>query len=239
MDPQQDMKAQSAAFALQYVHSGMLLGLGSGSTSAIFVDLLGEKLRRGELRDIAGVPTSQSTAERAARHGIPLRTLSELRQEGAPPRLDLAVDGADEVDPHLNLIKGLGHALLREKIVELHAETFIVIVDESKLAPRLCTRVPLPVDILRYEYEIQLDWLSTIASRAELYRQADGSPVVSDDGNYMALCWFEGGLDNPHRLASLLAEHPGIVEHGLFLDMATMVISAGPGGVQILEKDHG
>ncbi len=239
MDQQQNLKVQAAAHALQYVHSGMLLGLGSGSTSAIFVDLLAEKLRRGELHDIQGVPTSQSTAERAARQGIQLRTLSDLRRRSNPPRLDLVVDGADQVDSRLNLIKGLGHALLREKIVEMHAEKFLVIVDESKLAPRLCTRVPLPVDILRYEVDIHLDWLETIADRVELYRQADGSPVVTDDGNFMALCWFEGGLEDPYRVAGMLAQRPGIVEHGLFLDMATLVIIAGQGGVQILEKNYG
>lgn len=238
MDPQQEMKAQAAAFALQYVRSGMRLGLGSGSTAAIFVDLLAEKLRRGELGDIQAVATSQATASRAQRQGIPLHSLAELRQPGQALRLDLAVDGADEVDPRLSLVKGLGHALLREKIVELHASQFIVIVDESKLSPRLCTRVPLPVDILRYEYEVHLDWLGTIADRAALYRLPDGSPVVTDDGNYMALCWFEQGLANPHGVAERLSARAGIVEHGLFLDMASKIIVAGQGGVHTLEKNH-
>lgn len=239
MDPQQDMKARAAAFALQYVRSGMRLGLGSGSTSAIFVDLLAEKLRRGELGDIQAVATSQATAARAESKGIPLHSLTQLRQPGQALRLDLAVDGADEVDPHLNLVKGLGHALLREKIVELHAEQFIVIVDESKLAPRLCSRVPLPVDILRYEYEVHLDWLSSIADRAALYRLPDGNPVLTDDGNFMALCWFEQGLVNPHAIAERLSARAGIVEHGLFLNMASRVIVAGQGGVHTLENNHG
>ena len=120
-----DLKLRAASHALAYVHSGMVLGLGSGTTAGLFVDLLGERLRSGALRDIVGVPTSEATAARAGRQGIPLTTLDGHR------RLDLAVDGADEVDLDLNLIKGLGRCLLREKIVVAHADRFLVLIDEA------------------------------------------------------------------------------------------------------------
>ncbi len=224
------LKHQSAAQALTYVRSGMTLGLGSGSTTAIFVDLLGERLARGELRDIRGVPTSEKTAAQARALGIPLTTLTEH------PRLDLAVDGADEVDPALDLIKGLGRAALREKIVEIHAERFIVIVDESKLVPRLGTRGPLPVEIVTFEAGAHIRWLNTLGCRAEQWFEDDGSPVVTDNGNYLVRCWFEGGISGPQELARTLDARPGIAGHGLFLGMADEVIVAGEKGVRVLKR---
>jgi len=224
------LKHQSAAQALTYVRSGMTLGLGSGSTTAIFVDLLGERLARGELRDIRGVPTSEKTAAQARALGIPLTTLTEH------PRLDLAVDGADEVDPALDLIKGLGRAALREKIVEIHAERFIVIVDESKLVPRLGTRGPLPVEIVTFEAGAHIRWLNTLGCRAEQWFEDDGSPVVTDNGNYLVRCWFEGEISSPQELARTLDARPGIAGHGLFLGMADEVIVAGEKGVRVLKR---
>ncbi len=230
-----DLKMQAALRALEFVHNGMTLGLGSGSTSAIFVDLLGEKIRSGALQDIRGVPTSESTAQRALSWGIPIISLSATHP-GGEPRLDLAVDGADEVDPGLNLIKGLGRALLREKIIEIHADRFIVMVDESKLVPRLGSRGPLPVELVQFEAVVHVGWLNSLGCRAELWREEDGSPVVTDNGNYLARCWFEGGIQNVQALARKLSDRPGIVEHGLFLDMAQGVIVAGKDGVRIIEK---
>jgi ribose 5-phosphate isomerase A len=132
-----DLKLQAARHALTYVHNGMILGLGTGSTTAYFIDLLGGQLQTGALRDIVAVPTSEKTADRARAVGIPLTTLADH------PKLDLAVDSADEVDPGLDLIKGLGRALLREKIVEIHADRLLVVVDESKLlVPRRHCRSP-------------------------------------------------------------------------------------------------
>ncbi|MGD9100719.1 MAG: ribose 5-phosphate isomerase A, partial [Anaerolineae bacterium] len=170
-----NLKAQAARHALSYVRSGMVLGLGTGSTTAYFVELLGQKLQTGELRDIVGVPTSEDTVSLARAWDIPLTTLSEH------PRLDLAVDGADEVDPDLNLIKGLGHALLREKIVEMHAERFVVVVDESKLVSRL-GRGPLPVEIVTFEAATHVRWLNSLGCRAELWHEEDGSPFDKAHG---------------------------------------------------------
>ncbi|MBN1136885.1 MAG: ribose-5-phosphate isomerase RpiA [Anaerolineae bacterium] len=225
-----NLKLQSASYALAYVRSGMVLGLGSGTTAGHFVDLLGERLRAGELRDIVGVPTSEATADRARCQGVPLTTLDEHR------RLDLAVDGADEVDPSLNLIKGLGRCLLREKIVVAHADRFLVLVDEAKLVDRLGTRGPMPVEIVPFAALAQVAWLDSTSGRAELWEEADGSPAVTDNGNYLARCWFPGGIADPYALARTLADRPGIVDHGLFLDVATTVIAAGPAGVRVLNR---
>ncbi len=222
-------KQLAARQALSYVRSGMVLGLGTGSTTAYFVDMLGEQLHSGALRDIVGVATSERTAERARALGIPLATLAQHAH------LDLAVDGADEVDPDLNLIKGLGRALLREKIVEMHAGCLVIAVDESKLVPRL-GRGPLPVEIVPFSAEAHVRWLNTLDCRAELWCEEDGSPVTTDNGNYLARCWFAGGIPDAYTLARTLADRPGIVEHGLFLDMASAVIVAGPEEVRTLQR---
>lgn len=225
-----DLRQQSALKALEEVRNGMTLGLGSGRTAAHFIDFLGQKLRSGELSDVRGVPTSEASAARARQWGIPLVSLANV--DG----LDLAVDGADEVDPALNLIKGLGHALLREKIVEIHARRLVIVVDEGKLSPRLGMKCPVPVEIVPFEAEVHLRWLDSLGSRAEFYRHSDGSVIQTDNGNLLALCWFEGGIPNPLETAHRLAERPGVVEHGLFLGMADQVIAACADGIRILES---
>ena len=225
-----DFKKQAAAQALTLVRGGMILGLGTGSTTAYFIEMLGEKLKSGDLQGIVAVPTSERTAARARALDIPLATLKDR------PYLELAIDGADQVDPDLNLIKGLGRALLREKIVEIHAETFVVIVDASKLASRLGVGKPLPVEIVPFAAEAHVRWLNTLGCRAELWHEQDGTPVVTDNGNLMARCYFSDGISDPYALAQALAERPGIVEHGLFLDMADKVIVGGPEGTQMLKK---
>ena len=228
-----NLKETAARKALEYVRSGMVIGLGTGSTSALFIDALGAALSRGTLKDIRGVPTSEAAAESARRLDIPLTTLADH------PRLDLAVDGADEVDGQNNLIKGLGRALLREKIVETHAERFIVIVDESKLVERLGGKVPLPVEIVQFEAAAHVQWLGTLGCRAELWLEEDGSPIVTDNGNYLTRCWFNksggSGIPDIHKLDRELNQRPGIVEHGLFLGMADQVIVAGEDGIKMIE----
>jgi ribose 5-phosphate isomerase A len=225
-----NLKELSARHALSYVRDDMVLGLGTGSTHAYFLELLGEQVGTGALTGIVGVPTSEGTAERAHVLGIPLATLADHT------RLDLVVDGADEVDDDLNLIKGLGRAMLREKIVEIHADRFVVVVDESKLVRRL-GRGPFPVDVVPFGLEAQLRWLNTLGCRAELWLEEDGSPVITDDGNYMALCYFPEGIADPYALARVLADRSGIAEHGLFLDMATDVIVAGRDGIRVLRRE--
>ena len=229
-----NLKKVAAQKAVEYVESGMVLGLGTGSTTSYFVDLLGEKIQQGELSGIKGVPTSDRTAERAQKVGIPLTNLKDH------PILNLAVDGADEVDPQLNLIKGLGRALLREKIVEIHAEQFVVIVDESKFVLKLGSHVPLPVEVVQFEIDAHVRWLASLGCRAELWLEENGAPVVTENGNFLVRCWFDhgevAGIADPYGLAAQLDSRPGIVEHGLFLDMATEVIVAGKDGVNILRR---
>lgn len=224
-----NLKQQAARRALDFVRSGMVLGLGTGSTTGYFVDLLGQRLKTGELQGIVGVPTSEGTAQRARALGIPLTTLFDH------PALDVAVDGADEVDPDFNLIKGLGRACLREKIVEIHARRFVVIVDESKLVARL-GRGPLPVELVQFEAATNVRWLNSLGCRAEQWLEEDGSPVVTDNGNFLARCYFPNGIPDVPALADTLANRPGIVEHGLFLNMANDVIVAGSEGVYELER---
>ena len=225
-----NLKQQAAARALDYVQSGMALGLGTGSTTTYFVEMLGERVQSGALQNIVGVPTSEGTAALARQLGIPLTTIT------AHPQLDLAVDGADEVDPDLNLIKGLGRAALREKIVEIHAKRFVVIADESKLVQRL-GRGPLPVEIVQFEAAAHIAWLNTLAGcSAEQWLEADGSPIITDNGNFLVLCQFEHGIADAYKLARTLSDRPGIVEHGLFLDMANEVIVAGADGIRVKRK---
>jgi ribose 5-phosphate isomerase A len=231
-------KQQAAEYALNYVQSGMLLGLGTGSTTYFFIRALGERISTGELHNVLAISTSIASTDLANSLGIPLTTLSECARQGSIPVLDLAVDGADEVDPRLNLIKGLGRAALREKIIEMHARQFMVVVDESKLVPQLGARGPLPVEIVPFEVELQLLWLHSLGCRAEQWLEEDGSPVVTDNGNYLARCWFKTGIADPYALASVLAERPGIVGHGLFLDMATHVIIAGSDGIRVVERER-
>jgi ribose 5-phosphate isomerase A len=230
-----NLKLEAAREALKHVRSGMVLGLGSGSTATHFVDLLAAALHSGALRDIVGVPTSEATAERARALGIPLTTLADLGRTRDAPLLDLAVDGADEVDPDLNLIKGLGRALLREKIVEIHTARLLVVVDESKMVDRL-GQGPLPVEVTQFEVETNVRWLNSLGCRAEQWHEDDGSPIVTDNGNYLVRCWFPGGIADPYALARALADRPGIIEHGLFLGMASAVIVASKTGVRLLER---
>lgn len=225
-----NLKHQAAERALEFVNNKMVVGLGTGSTTRIFIDSLGAKIKSGELSGIKGVPTSVATAAQAKALGIPVTTLSESAQ------LDIAVDGADEVDPQLNLIKGMGGALLREKIIEIHASTFIVIVDESKLVPNLGLKSPLPVEIVQFEADVHVKWLGSLECEAYLLRDEYGNLVVTDNNNYLVHCVFPNGIMGVELLAKKLDSRPGIVEHGLFLNMANKVIVAGASGTRILER---
>ena len=211
------------------VQSGMRIGLGTGSTAKHVMDVLSERLNADEIRDVTGVPTSRGTAEYATGLGIRLTTLDEQ------PRLDLAIDGADEVDPALDLIKGLGGALLWEKIVESAADRLVIVVDESKLVGRLGMRVPLPVEIVPFGWRTHTDFFRALGAEPTLRRTPDGQPFMTDGGHYIADCRFHDGIADAAAVEAELAARVGVVESGLFVHMATTVVVAGD-SVQTLER---
>lgn len=224
------LKRAAAREALARVRDGMRLGLGTGSTVAHFIDLLGDRIKAGELVGITGVATSVQTTDRAHAVGIPIGALHEL----AP--LDLTVDGADEVDPSLDLIKGLGGALLREKMVAMESRALVIIADRGKRVERLGTLAPLPVEVVSFAWPIHVPFLESLGARPVLRAHTDGTPKPTDNGNYVIDCWFEGGLPDPALLERRLRARVGVVETGLFLGMATEAVIASPAGVEVLTR---
>jgi ribose 5-phosphate isomerase A len=220
-------KRAAAAAALELVSGGTRLGLGTGSTARHFVELLGEKVKAG-LR-VACVPTSETTAAQAARAGIPLTTLDET------PELDLTIDGADELDDALRLVKGGGGALLREKIVAAASHRMIVIADASKHVARLGA-FPLPIEVVGFGLEATRRAILRAAEKAgcrgamTLRFASDGQSFVTDEGHLIFDASF-GEIADPERLAASLSGVPGVVEHGLFIGLATGAIVAGPSGL--------
>jgi len=218
------LKRKAAEAALAYVKPGMVLGLGTGSTARFFLDGVARLVRAG--MDLKGVPTSFATADAAKELGIPLTSLEER------PSVDLCVDGADEVDPKLDLIKGLGGALFREKIVAAAAKRFVVIVDASKLVPRLGTKAPVPVEVHPFGWKTAVAALEALGATVEL-RRRDSETVRTDNGNNLLDARF-GPIKAPSKLAARIAAIPGVVGHGLFLGMADAVLVASDKGVRTL-----
>ena len=216
----EELKQESANRAAAYVESGMVLGLGSGTTATRFLHRLAELLRNGTLHDIVGVPTSIEIGEHARRLGVPLSTLDEH------PILDLTVDGADEVDPNLDVIKGGGGALLHEKIVAQASKREIIVVDESKLSPALGKHWPVPVEVIHFGWRTQVAYLESLGAKVILRRAQDGTIFETDEGNVIIDCNF-GAITSPYALGSQLDRRTGIVGHGLFLGLASEVIVAG------------
>jgi ribose 5-phosphate isomerase A len=222
-------KRQAAEHALPYIRSGMTLGLGSGSTATHMLHVLAEALRDGRLRAIVGVPTSDAIGALARQLGVPIATLEER------PQLDLALDGADEIDPSLNLIKGLGGALLREKIVAASADRFIVLADETKLVSQLGTRAPLPVEVVEFGLPLATRRLTALGGVPTLRCTADGSTFRTDEGNVILDCRFPGIADGLALNAAINAI-PSVVEHGLFVGMAALALVGGPAGVATIVR---
>jgi ribose 5-phosphate isomerase A len=229
------LKMLAAERALEFVKPGMKLGLGTGSTAAKFIELLGRRVAGG--LDIVGVPTSEGTRALAERLGVPLTTLDEQ------PELDLTVDGADEIDRDLNLIKGGGGALLREKIVAMASERMIVIADSAKRVERLGA-FPLPVEIVRFGARATLRMMEIAAQdigcdgRLTLRKIANGDNFVTDSGNFIVDCAF-GLILDAEALGDVLEMIPGVVEHGLFIGIADTAILAGKDGIEIIEARGG
>lgn len=225
-------KRAAAARAVEFVTPGMRLGLGTGSTAKHFVDLVGERVRSG--LDIVAVPTSEATRSQALACGIKLTTLDET------PELDLTVDGADEIAPDMSLIKGGGGALLREKIVAAASARMLVIADESKCVPALGA-FPLPIEVTPFGFLATLRAVDKAIAGIQrsgplnLRMGKDGHAFVTDGGHWIIDAQL-GRIDDPKALAHALSGIPGVMEHGLFVDMAEMAIIGGPAGIRIVER---
>ncbi|XP_004230104.1 probable ribose-5-phosphate isomerase 3, chloroplastic [Solanum lycopersicum] len=232
---QDELKKLAADKAVEYVKSGMVLGLGTGSTAAFVVAKLGELLSSGQLTNIVGVPTSKRTEEQALSLNIPLSTLDDH------PHIDLAIDGADEVDPNLDLVKGRGGALLREKMVEAASDKFVVVVDDSKLVSGLGgSGLAMPVEVVQFCWKYNLVRLQELFKEegvdAKLRLDGNGKPYVTDNSNYIVDLYFKTPIRDSAAAGKEIASFEGVVEHGLFLDMTTAVIIAGKEGVSVKSK---
>ncbi|OAY57918.1 probable ribose-5-phosphate isomerase 2 [Manihot esculenta] len=238
---QDELKKIAAYKAVEYVESGMVIGLGTGSTAKHAVDRIGELLRQGKLKNIIGIPTSKKTHEQALSLGIPLSDLDSY------PNIDLAIDGADEVDPHLNLVKGRGGSLLREKMIEGACKKFVVIVDETKMVKYIGgSGLAMPVEIVPFCWKFTAKRLqelfgyagcvAKLRTKGSNGKESGGEPFVTDNGNYIVDLYFKRDMGDLKAASDAILRLAGVVEHGMFLDMATTVIVAGELGVTIKNK---
>lgn len=231
---QDELKKQAAWKAVDYVKSGMVVGLGTGSTAAFAVDRLGQLIKEGKLTNIIGVPTSIRTYEQALALGIPLATLD------TQPKLDIAIDGADEVDPNLDVVKGRGGALLREKMVEMASAKFVCIVDDSKWVTGLGgSKLAMPVEIVQFCHLYTLKRLQELAEvkgcTAKL--RMDGDKIyITDNSNYIVDLFFETPIADAKAASKAMLDIEGVVDHGLFLNMVDVCIIAGKTGVTVQER---
>ena len=222
-------KQQAAEYAVQFVESGMVIGLGHGSTAIHALRRIAQRLQAGDLHNIVGVPCSSHVEADAREMGIPLTTLNDA------PEIDLTIDGADEVDPQLNLIKGGGGALLREKMVAQASRREIIIVDITKCSKVLGTTWSLPIEVVPFGWRAQTAFLVLLGAEVELRRNEGGEPFRTDQANYI-LDADVGPIEHLTAFARQLDQRAGIVEHGLFLGLATDLIVAGPQGIEHLKS---
>jgi ribose 5-phosphate isomerase A len=226
----ENLKRRAAEQASEHIRDGMVLGLGTGSTVAHLLNVIGERRQAGEWSSLVCVPTSNETAARALELGIPLSSLDES------PDVDLTIDGADEVDDDLRLVKGLGGALLREKVVASCSKKLIIIVDESKIVQQLATRSPLPIEVDSFGATAHFPFLRDLGALPELRRDQEGNPFVSDGGHHILHCHFPHGIADPEDLDRVLHLRPGILETGLFLGLADLVLVAGADGIREVQR---
>jgi ribose 5-phosphate isomerase A len=227
---QDELKEKAAMHAVNFIESGMVIGLGTGSTANFAIKHIGEKIRSGKLRNVVGIPSSERSEILAQGFNIPLADLE------AQPAIDLTIDGADEVDPDLNVIKGGGGALLREKIIAQASYRNIIIVDESKLSPQLGTKWALPIEVVPFAWRTEQLFLESIGGSATLRSGDNKTPYRTNQNNFILDTEF-GPISDPAGLVSRLNARAGIVEHGLFLGLATDVIVAAGEGIRHLRRD--
>lgn len=218
-------KQQAAEHAVTFVESGMVVGLGAGSTAVFAVRHIGRLLHEGTLTNIVGIPCSTVVEAEARQLNIPLATLDDH------DRIDVTIDGADEVDPQLNLIKGGGGALLREKMVAQASRRELIVIDADKLSQTIGTKWPVPVEIVHFGWRATVRAMEALGAQVTVRQGKDGQPFTTDQGNMIIDCAF-GPIANPAALAAAIAQRAGVVEHGLFLGLATDLISAGTDGVR-------
>ena len=221
------LKRAAALRAAEWIRDGMILGLGTGSTVYFLLEEIAAQRSRGAWKSIAGVPTSEATAAHAGRLGIPLTSLDER------PDVDLTIDGADEVDGELRLVKGAGGALLREKIVANASEVVLIAVDESKRVKRLGTRSPLPVEVEPFGSHSHDVFFASIGAQPSYRTGPDGALARTDGGHYLVDLRFPDGIHDPEALELRINNRPGIIENGLFNSIADYVVTASPTGVEI------
>ncbi len=229
LDPEATYKKQAAEYAVRYIESGMTVGLGTGSTAIFAIRHIGALLQSGELKNIVGFATSKASWDEAVRLNIPMLS------DDLPQNVDVTIDGADEVDSQLNLIKGGGGALLREKLVAQATAREIIVVDETKLSPCLGTRHVLPIEILPFGWRSQHRYIESLGAKIVIRQGRDGSEYRTDSGNMIFDCDF-GPIADLNQLALQLQARAGIVEHGLFLDLTHAVIVSGPAGIRELTR---
>lgn len=228
MSEAERLKRTAAERAVEFVEDGMVVGLGTGSTARHVLDVLAERRKAGALRRVVGVPTSKGTELLARELGLRLATLEQ------EPRIDITIDGADEVDPVLNLIKGLGGALLWEKIVASNSDKLLIVADESKLVQRLGERAPLPVEVVPFGWNTHLAFFDLLGAQPTLRIAPNGSHFTTDSGHYIIDARFETGITEPMRVQRELLQRVGVIETGLFLGLADIVIVAAESGVRVM-----
>jgi len=219
------LKQAAGERAADFVESGMVIGLGTGSTTVFAIRRIGERVQSGDLQNVLGVPTSTASAALATEVGIPLTTLAEQ------PVVNLTIDGADEVDDEWNLIKGGGGALLHEKVVAQASLREIIVVDAGKLSSRLGSQRALPEEVVQFAWRPEEEYLTDLGAEVDVRRGADNNVFVTDEGNWILDCTFPP-IQDPARLSAQLARRAGVVEHGLFLGLTTDLIVASDEGVE-------
>ncbi|MCZ6528344.1 MAG: ribose-5-phosphate isomerase RpiA [Candidatus Dadabacteria bacterium] len=227
---QNRLKKEAAISAVDFIESAMVLGLGTGSTTQFALEELGKRLKEGRLKDIVGICSSIQTEKRAKDLGIPIITFDEKQE------LDLTIDGADEVDPQLNLIKGGGGALLREKVLAQSSKRNIMIVDESKLSPMLGTRFPVPIEVIPFAWMPVANFIKSLGGEPVLRKKDDEKPYTTDQNNYILDSNF-GPISDLDELAQKLGQEAGIVEFGLFLGTASEIIVATSNGIRYQKRN--